>query len=160
MSRFRSLVPTGATGLAAVLASLASASALPLAAPDGATGSDVVVARVVCNAYSCANFSPLYSPYYRPYYSPIYRPYYRPYYWPAYRPYQRPYYNGPYNRPYYPPYRTYYREYDSPYYAPPAYRAASPHVTWCVNRYRTYNPATDSYHAGGGVYRVCLSPYR
>lgn len=158
MSRFRSFVLAGATGFAAVLAAVSGASALPPAFPDHGIGSDVAAARVVCNAYSCQNFTPLYNPYYRPYYSPIYRPYYRSYYWPAYRPYYRPYYNGPYNQPYYPPYRTYALPYDSPYYAPPAYGGS--HVTWCSNRYRTYNPATNQYHAGGGVYRVCLSPYR
>ncbi|MDR6755190.1 hypothetical protein J2Y48_000463 [Mycoplana sp. BE70] len=158
MSRFRSLAPAGAMGLAAVLFPL-SVNALPPAFPNHGVGSDVVPARAVCNAYSCWNFTPLYSPFYRPYYNPIYQPYYRSYYWPIYRPYYRPYYNGPYNRPYYPPYRTYYQTYDSPYYAP-AYGNYDSHVTWCLNRYRTYDPGTNRYHAGGGVYRVCSSPYR
>lgn len=160
MSSFRSLVLIGAMGLAAVLTSVSGASALPPASPDHGISSNVAAARVICNAYSCSNFAPLYSPYYRPYYNPIYRPYYRSYYWPAYRPYYRPYYNGPYNRPYYPPYGTYRSPYASPYYTAPTYSGSSPHVSWCLNRYRTYDPSTDRYHAGGGVYRLCYSPYR
>jgi hypothetical protein len=50
----------------------------------------------------------------------------------------------------------------SPYYKSlvPAYTACSAHVSYCLNRYRTYNPATNQYHAGGGIHRACLSPYR
>lgn len=60
------------------------------------------------------------------------------------------------HRPYYGPRRYYRPRYDRPRY----YGGRSAHVRWCLNRYRTYNPATNRYHAGGGVYRVCYSPYR
>lgn len=46
------------------------------------------------------------------------------------------------------------------YYRPPVQRGYNAHVRWCLNRYRTYNPSTNRYHAGGGVYRACYSPYR
>jgi len=70
------------------------------------------------------------------------RRHYRPryYYRDHYRP--RPYYRPRYERP------RYY------------YGGGRAHVRWCLNRYRTYNPATDRYHAGRGIYRVCYSPYR
>ena len=42
----------------------------------------------------------------------------------------------------------------------PAYGGYNRHVRWCLNRYRTYNPATNRYHAGGGVYPACYSPFR
>ena len=72
-----------------------------------------------------------------------------------YRRYDRPYYGG-YERRYYRP--RYYR----PRYERPRYYGGgrSAHVRWCSNRYRTYDPYTNRYHAGGGVYRMCYSPYR
>ena len=66
-----------------------------------------------------------------------------------YRRHHRPYYN--YDRPYYRP------RYERPRYYGGGRNA---HVRWCLNRYRTYDPYTNRYHAGGGVYRVCYSPYR
>jgi hypothetical protein len=42
----------------------------------------------------------------------------------------------------------------------PAVRAGNRHVQWCLNRYRSYNPATDQYLAYAGEYRYCNSPYR
>lgn len=46
-------------------------------------------------------------------------------------------------------------------YRAPVYRGGyNRHVRWCLNRYRTYNPATNRFHAGGGVYPVCRSPWR
>ena len=53
--------------------------------------------------------------------------------------------------------RRYYRpRYERPRY----YGGRNAHVSWCSNRYRTYDPYTNRYHAGGGVYRLCYSPYR
>ena len=61
-------------------------------------------------------------------------------------------------RHHYSPRRHYYRP---RYQRPRAYGGRSAlHVRWCLNRYRTYNPATNRYHAGGGVYPLCRSPYR
>ena len=55
------------------------------------------------------------------------------------------------------------------YYAPPPFAPAPPmiypqtnwsaHVAWCQNRYRTYNPATNTYFARPGVPAVCRSPF-
>lgn len=66
------------------------------------------------------------------------------------------------NRPYYRHDRRYYRpRYHRPRYERPRYYGGRrAHVNWCLNRYRTYDPYTNRYHAGGGVYRVCRSPYR
>jgi hypothetical protein len=48
-------------------------------------------------------------------------------------------------------------------YPPPRrygyYRGYSPHVSWCLSHYRTYNPATNTYFARAGVPAVCYSPY-
>jgi hypothetical protein len=52
-------------------------------------------------------------------------------------------------------------------YPPPRYRAHygyyygrySPHVAWCLDHYRTYNPATNTYFRRPGVPAVCYSPY-
>ena len=63
-------------------------------------------------------------------------------------------YYGP--RRYYAPRRYYRPRYERPRY----YGGRSAHVRWCLNRYRTYDPYTNRYHAGGGVYRLCYSPYR
>ncbi|MDX3928254.1 MAG: BA14K family protein [Shinella sp.] len=102
--------------IASAIAPISASQAMPLAAPAGKieAKSNVVEARVVCNAYRCWRERPRY---HRPRYHA--RRYYRP------RPYR-----------------------------------GNAHVRWCLNRYRTYNPATNRYHAGGGVYRVCYSPYR
>lgn len=151
MFRLRSFVFTGALALAGALVSAPGASAGSFVQADRIVGTKVLPAAVACNAYSCWNSGP--------FYNPINRPYYRAYAWPIYRPY-RPY--APYYRPYYRPYSssvTIYRPYESPYYAPRAYSGAGAHVAWCMNRYRTYEPATNRYHAGNGVYRACVSPY-
>lgn len=39
-------------------------------------------------------------------------------------------------------------------------RGGSAHVSWCLSRYRSYNPATNRFLSYGGVYKVCHSPYR
>jgi hypothetical protein len=47
-------------------------------------------------------------------------------------------------------------------YAPaygPNYYGASPHVEWCLTRYQTYNPQTNTYFIRVGVPAVCVSPY-
>ena len=45
--------------------------------------------------------------------------------------------------------------------ATPRQRGASRHVEWCSNRYRTYDPRTDTFIARVGGPRVrCGSPYR
>ena len=71
---------------------------------------------------------------------------------------ERPRYYRRHHRPYYGYERRYYR----PRYEQPRYYGGgrNAHVRWCMNRYRTYDPYTNRYHAGGGVYRVCYSPYR
>jgi hypothetical protein len=33
------------------------------------------------------------------------------------------------------------------------------HSEWCLQRYRSYDPADDSYNAYSGVRRKCISPY-
>ncbi len=54
-------------------------------------------------------------------------------------------------------------DYDGYYYGYPRpygyYRGYSPHVQWCLNHYRTYNPATNTYFRRPGVPAVCYSPY-
>lgn len=64
---------------------------------------------------------------------------------------------------YYRPRHHYnHRRHYRPRYERPRYYGGgrSAHVRWCMNRYRTYDPYTNRYHAGGGVYRLCYSPYR
>jgi len=39
------------------------------------------------------------------------------------------------------------------------YRGYNAHVAWCLHRYRTYNPATDTYFRRPGVPAYCRSPY-
>ena len=119
MSRIRNFAFGCAMSIASVIAPMGAANAMPISAPiaKAETTSDVVNARVVCNAYRCWNTRPRY---YRP------RVYVRPRVV-----YRAPVYRGGYNR----------------------------HVRWCLNRYRTYNPATNRYHAGGGVYPACRSPW-
>ena len=44
---------------------------------------------------------------------------------------------------------------------PPAYPRMyiSRHVRWCAENYRTYNPASDTFHPKLGVTAVCVSPW-
>ena len=44
------------------------------------------------------------------------------------------------------------------YPAPSAHMSA--HVQWCINRYRSYDPRTDTYVPRIGVRARCNSPYR
>lgn len=39
------------------------------------------------------------------------------------------------------------------------YRVGNPHVQWCLNHYRTYNPATNLFFIKKGVPAVCVSPF-
>jgi hypothetical protein len=36
---------------------------------------------------------------------------------------------------------------------------SSAHVRWCLDRYRSYNPRTDTFLSYSGVRRYCNSPY-
>ncbi len=53
----------------------------------------------------------------------------------------------------------------APYYAEPDYYDAEPgyaggdHVQWCLNRYRSYNPRTDTFRGYDGLDHRCVSPY-
>jgi hypothetical protein len=46
--------------------------------------------------------------------------------------------------------------YQQPVYVQPGYNA---HQQWCLQRYRSYNPQTDTYLSTSGVYKYCNSPY-
>ena len=67
--------------------------------------------------------------------------------------YYGPRYYGGYYGP--PPPRPYYRHrgYKKHYYG------GNAHVNWCLHRYKTYNPATNTYFRKPGVPAVCHSPY-
>ncbi len=133
MVKIKNLVFGCAMGIASAIAPMGAAQAVPLAVPDMKveTQSDVHKAQVeFCVGYGCD------------------RPrYHRRYYRPDYDGYERPYYRPRYERP----------RYERPRYYGGGRNA---HVRWCMNRFRTYDPYTNRYHAGGGVYRVCYSPYR
>ncbi len=78
------------------------------------------------------------------------------FYGPGYYPYRyyRPNYYG------YRSYRPYYGGYNGGYNGGYVRQGYGSHVTWCLSRYRSYNPATNRFLSYGGVYRVCYSPYR
>jgi hypothetical protein len=46
-----------------------------------------------------------------------------------------------------------------PVYPAPGVYGHSAHVQWCMNRYRTYDPRTDTYVPRIGVRARCNSPY-
>ena len=50
--------------------------------------------------------------------------------------------------------------YVRPRYVRPRAAVRGGHVRWCLNRYRSYNPATDSYRGYDGRYHRCHSPFR
>ena len=83
----------------------------------------------------------------------------QPYPGPGWGPPPPPYYRPlppppPYYRP--PPPPRYYRRPPPP----PVYGGYPPaHIQWCLNRYRTYNPATNLYLGFDGRYHVCRSPF-
>jgi len=143
MAGFRNFVIGCALSAASIMTPVASAQAVPFAVPD-----------VKIDRYTDVQYRRDYGGYgtyrdHRPYYG--YRPYsrYQPYY--GYRPYYRPYYR-PGVSVYITP-RPYYRD---------RYvrRGYSSHVNWCLQRYRSYDPATNRFLSYGGVYRICYSPYR
>lgn len=82
-------------------------------------------------------------------------------------------YYGPRYRYRYPRYPYYYGglwysdpwwRYDYPYYGYryyPRYRVNddAAHVEWCLNRYRSYNPRTDTFLGYDGRRHRCNSPY-
>jgi hypothetical protein len=43
--------------------------------------------------------------------------------------------------------------------APRVYRGRNAHVRWCLNRYASYNPRTDTFLSYDGYYKRCVSPY-
>lgn len=38
-------------------------------------------------------------------------------------------------------------------------RGYNAHVRWCLNRYASYNPATNTFLSYDGYYKRCISPY-
>jgi hypothetical protein len=133
MSTFRRIIMVCALALSSI-APLSVTEAAPInPQPLNITKStDVTPARIVCNDWGCRRVR-------RP---PDYRPY-RPY-----RPHYRPrVFIAPPPLIIAPPPR---------YYRPVGNR----HVRWCLNHYRSYNPATNRYLAYDGSYRVCRSPFR
>ena len=70
---------------------------------------------------------------------------------------------GPYYNDYYDDYGYGYGygPYRS-YYAPRAYYApvGGSHVRWCMNRYRTYDPRSNTFIGYDGDRHRCRSPYR
>jgi len=46
--------------------------------------------------------------------------------------------------------------YDSQWHT---YYRSNPHVEWCLARYKTYNPTTNTFFIRRGVRAVCVSPY-
>lgn len=45
------------------------------------------------------------------------------------------------------------------YYAPPPRAYGNRHVRWCLDRYRSYNPRTNTWVAYSGRVNQCISPY-
>ncbi len=58
------------------------------------------------------------------------------------------------------------RHYDDDYYHDdrrvyrPRRTRYSAHVNWCLNRYNSYDPGSDTWVAYSGAVRTCRSPYR
>jgi hypothetical protein len=46
-----------------------------------------------------------------------------------------------------------------PVYPAPGVNLPAAHVQWCINRYRSYDPRTDTYVPRIGVRARCISPY-
>ncbi|NKL28360.1 BA14K family protein [Rhizobium leguminosarum bv. viciae] len=42
----------------------------------------------------------------------------------------------------------------------PQPRFSAEHLAWCADRYRSFNPATNSYQSYGGETRACISPFQ
>lgn len=49
-----------------------------------------------------------------------------------------------------------------PYYSEPYYYSGGGggHVNWCINRYRTYDPRSNTFRGYDGLLHQCRSPYR
>lgn len=132
MAKLRNLIIAGVVALAGA-ASASVAEAQPYMPPlKVEKTTDVTKARVVCNRWNCRRV-------WRPGPRVVIRPgyYYRP----------RTVYVAP---------RVIVR---------PAPRVivrtgGNAHVRWCLNRYQSYNPATNRFLAYDGYYKVCRSPYR
>ena len=84
----------------------------------------------------------------------------RPYYRYRYRcgpwdPYCRPYYGGYYyGYPGWPGFGS------GIVLSVRPHRHGSRHIAWCSDRYRSYNPRTNTWVAYSGKVRQCISPYR
>lgn len=61
----------------------------------------------------------------------------------------------PFYSPYYQPYY-----YQQPYYYPSYAGGGSRHVRYCLNRYRTYSPRSNTFIGYDGYRHRCRSPYR
>ncbi|MGO8369122.1 BA14K family protein [Rhizobium ruizarguesonis] len=42
----------------------------------------------------------------------------------------------------------------------PQPRLSAAHLAWCEERYRSFNPVTNSYRSYGGETRACISPFQ
>ena len=49
--------------------------------------------------------------------------------------------------------------YNDGYYGNRYYSGGGDHVQWCLNRYRSYNPRTDTYMGYDGYRHRCRGPY-
>lgn len=49
--------------------------------------------------------------------------------------------------------------YNNRYYGDRYYGGGGGHVEWCLNRYRSYNPRTDTFMGYDGYRHRCNSPY-
>lgn len=133
MTGFRKFLVTCVLGVASIMTPAAPALAMPQAVPTTTVnaGSDVQLVDHRRGHYR--------RHYDRHYYDRYHRRHYRPrYYRPGFGVYIAP--------------RPIYRE--------RYVRRGGSHVSWCLARYRSYNPATNRFLSYGGVYKVCRSPYR
>jgi hypothetical protein len=48
---------------------------------------------------------------------------------------------------------------DGPRYVRPGYRQTNSHVSWCYDRYRSYDARSNTYQPYNGPRRQCYSPY-
>ncbi|MDO6962374.1 BA14K family protein [Rhizobium alvei] len=131
MSKFRNFAMSAALAFATI-APVTVAEAAPFAPVPLKIEkkTDVTDVRVVCNRWGCR----------RTYWGPrvVVRPrvVYRPRVWVAPRVVIRP----------------------APRYV--VRQGMSRHVRWCLNRYASYNPGTDTFLSYDGYYKRCNSPFR
>ena len=139
--RFKTVLP-GLFGAALLLPGMASA--LPLLPPvSGTPGKVTPVAGFYCDLDGCRTFETRRRIYVEP-----------------------PFYDGPGAYDDEPPVYRRPREGHRIWLEPPPPRRiyrdrilSRDHVRWCLDRYRSYNPATDLYLARKNVYRRCISPW-